>query len=59
MNILRYEQEIRKDADKMHKHAQDTGIPQAYIAAAQLYEKCGDFDVAAVCREAAERLQSV
>lgn len=56
MNIQRYEHETHKDADRMHQHAQDTGERAAYIAAAQLYERCGEYALAAVCREAAERL---
>ena len=53
MNVIRYEQEIRKDADKMHAHAQSTGLAEAYERAAQLYERCGDFEQARVCYNAA------
>ena len=56
MNIIRYEQEVRKDADKAHAAAQQSGYPSDYVKAAELYEKVGEFDLARVCREAAERL---
>lgn len=56
MNPVRYENEIRKDAVRLHTHAQQTGEAAAYIRAAELYERCGDYKLAAICREAAERL---
>ena len=54
MNILRYETELRKDADKAHALAQNSGQAVDYEEAAELYEKCGAFELARVCREAAE-----
>ena len=56
MNIDRQETQTKRYADKMHEHAQETGIREAYIKAAELYEQCGEWDKARVCREAAERL---
>jgi hypothetical protein len=56
MNILRYENSIHRDADKIHALAQQNGEAAAYIRAAELYEKAGDFNQARICREAAERL---
>lgn len=58
MNILRYESEVRKDADKVHQRAQISGEYSDYIRAAELYEKVGDWDMARRCREAAGRLIS-
>ena len=57
MNIHRYESEVHKDADKAHEAAQRSGYSSDYIKAAELYEKCGDYYMAQVCRIAAERLQ--
>ncbi len=56
MNIGRYETEVHKDADRLHARAQQTGVAADYIRAAELYERCGDFEQARACREAAERL---
>jgi hypothetical protein len=56
MNILRYENELKKDADKIRERARQTGEAVDYIAAAELYEKCGAWDDARQCREAAARL---
>jgi len=47
---------LHKEADAAHEAAQKSGLATDYIVAAQLYEKCGDFGMARVCREAAERL---
>ena len=55
MNIDRYEIVLHKTADAAHEAAQQSGLASDYIIAAQLYEKCGDFALARVCREAAER----
>ena len=56
MNVIQYEIEVHKDAEKIHRLAQQNGDAKAYEHAAQLYELCGDFDKARVCYEAAERL---
>ncbi len=56
MNIHRYEIEIKKDADKIHARAQQSGEAVDYIKAAELYERCGEFEQARVCRESADRL---
>lgn len=53
-----YENMIHQRADKAHDLAQRSGLYADYIFAAELYEKSGDYRMAAVCREAAERLQS-
>lgn len=58
MNILRYETEVRKDADKIHARAQQSGDFHDYIRAAELYEKVGDWHMARICREAAGRLMA-
>jgi hypothetical protein len=58
MNVHRYETQVHKDADKAHRAAQQSGYASDYIKAAELFEKCGDYGMARVCREAAERLQS-
>jgi len=57
MNIDRYEKVLHREADAAHEAAQQSGLVSDYIVAAQLYEKCGDFDLARICREAAERLR--
>ena len=57
MNIDRYEQVLHREADAAHEAAQESGLATDYIVAAQLYEKCGDFGMARICREAAERLR--
>jgi hypothetical protein len=56
MNIARFETEIHKRAERLHKRAQQTGDKAAYIRAAELYERAGDFEKALVCRNAADRL---
>jgi hypothetical protein len=56
MNIVRYESQVHRDADRKHQYAQTTGRAVDYIAAAEMYEKCGDFNQARVCREAAAAL---
>lgn len=57
MNVSRYESELRKDADRLHRYAQQTGRAVDYIKAAEIYERAGDYQQAQVCREAAERLE--
>jgi hypothetical protein len=56
MNILRFETEIHKRAERLHKRAQQTGDKAAYIRAAELFERAGDYEKALVCRNAADRL---
>jgi uncharacterized protein HemY len=56
MNIFRYENAVHKEADRAHAAAQQSGKPSDYVKAAELYEKCGDFEQAAQCRNAAESL---
>ncbi len=56
MNISRYELELKKDADRLHVHAQQTGEKAAYLRAAEFYERAGDFRQARACREAVEVL---
>lgn len=56
MNPIRYDIQIHRDADRIRSLAQQTGDAVAYIQAAELYERCGDFDKARICREAAEKL---
>ena len=56
MNIGRYETEVRKDADKAHAAAQHSGYASDYVKAAELYERVGEYELARVCRDAAERL---
>lgn len=53
MNVLRYETELKKDADKIHERAQQSGEAVDYIAAATLYERIGEYELARRCREAA------
>jgi hypothetical protein len=57
MNTIRYESELHKTADRLHALAQLTGDAAAYIRAAEIYEKCGDWEQARICRECAERLK--
>ena len=57
MNIIRFETEIHKDADKIHARAQESGEAVDYLKAAELYEKCGDFQQARVCRDAADTVR--
>jgi hypothetical protein len=59
MNIIRFETETHKDAEKLHKHAQQTGDAAAYRRAAQLYERAGDYGKARVCYDAADALENV
>jgi hypothetical protein len=56
MNTVRYEQGVKRAADRLHQRAQETGIAADYIGAATLYEKCGEYNLARICREAAARL---
>jgi hypothetical protein len=56
MNTVRYESQLHRDADRLHELAQRTGDRAAYIRAAELYELCGDYRQARICRECAERL---
>lgn len=56
MNVRRYEIALHKEADKVHEAAQKSGQAYDYIKAAELYERCGDFEQAAICRNAAARL---
>jgi hypothetical protein len=56
MNVTRYENETRKAADKIHERAQRSGEEIDYRKAAELYERCGDYRAARVCRDAAEAL---
>lgn len=54
MNVHRYDAETHKRADRLHDRAQQTGRAEDYTAAADLYERCGMYEKARVCREAAE-----
>jgi hypothetical protein len=56
MNIIRFETEIHKRAERLHERAQQTGDRAAYIRAAELFERAGDWNKARVCRECADRL---
>lgn len=56
MNVIRYETNVHKEAAQKHQQAQRSGNYMDYLDAAELYEKCGDFQKATVCREAAEKL---
>jgi hypothetical protein len=56
MNTVRYETQLHRDADRLHELAQQNGDRAAYIRAAELYELCGDYRQARICRECAERL---
>jgi hypothetical protein len=56
MNIARFETETHNRAERLHESAQQTGDKAAYIRAAELYERAGDFEKALVCRNAADRL---
>jgi hypothetical protein len=56
MNIIRFETEIHKRAERLHERAQQTGDKAAYIRAAELFERAGDYEKALVCRNAADRL---
>lgn len=47
----------KKQADKLHEAAQKSGNANDYVLAAELYEKCGWYNLARQCREAAEKLQ--
>ena len=49
--------EVKKQADRMHQTAQKSGNANDYVLAAELYEKCGLYNMARQCREAAEKLQ--
>jgi hypothetical protein len=42
MNIIRFETEIHKRAERLHERAQQTGDKAAYIRAAELFERAGD-----------------
>ena len=41
-------------ARQMHVKAIESGLPDDYIIAAALFEKCGHYNEARVCREAAQ-----
>jgi hypothetical protein len=56
MNIIRFETETHKRAERLHERAQQTGDKTAYIRAAELFERAGDYEKALVCRNAADRL---
>ena len=45
-----------KAARKMHTRAIQSGDPNDYELAAELFEKCGRYDDARVCREDAQRI---
>jgi hypothetical protein len=56
MNILRHENQVHRDADRVHERAQNSGEATDYLAAAELYHQSGDYKQEATCREAAEAL---
>ena len=47
----------KKQADKLHEAAQKSGNANDYVLAAELYEKCGLYNMARQCREAADKCQ--
>ena len=47
----------KKQADKLHQAAQKSGNANDYVLAAELYEKCGLYNMARQCREAADKCQ--
>lgn len=49
--------EVKKQADRMHQTAQKSGNANDYVLAAELYEKCGLYNMARQCREAADKCQ--
>lgn len=56
MDNKRYEDQLHRQADRLHDYAQQTGEPVDYVLAAEMYEKAGDYESARLCREAAARL---
>lgn len=59
MNLTPYLDATRRDAQKHHDKAQETGDPDEYDKAADGYDAVGDFGLAKQCREAAARLRMV
>lgn len=56
MNETRRDEQIKRNADRVHEHAQKTGDPYAYLKAAQLYNACGDYKQERQCMEAVDAL---
>lgn len=59
MSEERHENDTKKQADRLHEHAQQTGDPYDYTRAAVLYNRCGDYEQERVCLEAADALMKV
>jgi hypothetical protein len=56
MNAINNEQDDLKAARKMHVRAMQSGQPSDYLLAADLFEKCGRYDDARACRDAADKI---